>query len=196
MTREAERAVDECDPGKEWDELGEWLEQQIAQSVGDNFVWAHERALWLAEVVAEHFADAGTVELPHLDVGDLDSVLDPVAALSDLESGRIGQEEGCAWVALHDGQLFLQPVEGREPPLCNGAPVSRATWVRDGDTIIMVEIDPNEGSGVIPTDWEAFLQPKGSTDLSAAVRGVEKPDLRRLRALRSRHVSGRYEGLG
>ncbi|NKS74021.1 Isoniazid-inducible protein iniA [Rhodococcus hoagii] len=90
VTREAERAVDECDPGKQWDELGEWLEQQIAQSVGDNFVWAHERALWLAEVVAEHFADAGTVELPHLDVGDLDSVLDPVAALSDLESGRIG----------------------------------------------------------------------------------------------------------
>ena len=90
VTREAERAVDECDPGKEWDELGEWLEQQIAQSVGDNFVWAHERALWLAEVVAEHFADAGTVELPHLDVGDLDSVLDPVAALSDLDSGRIG----------------------------------------------------------------------------------------------------------
>ncbi|BCN45858.1 dynamin family protein [Prescottella equi] len=90
VTREAERAVDECDPGKEWDELGEWLEQQIAQSVGDNFVWAHERALWLAEVVAEHFADAGTVELPHLDVGDLDSVLEPVAALSDLESGRIG----------------------------------------------------------------------------------------------------------
>ncbi|MCA1005031.1 dynamin family protein [Rhodococcus hoagii] len=90
VTREAERAVDECDPGKEWDELGEWLEQQIAQSVGDNFVWAHERALWLAEVVAEHFADAGTVELPHLDVGDLDSVLDPVVALSDLESGRIG----------------------------------------------------------------------------------------------------------
>lgn len=90
VTREAERAVDECDPGKEWDKLGEWLEQQIAQSVGDNFVWAHERALWLAEVVAEHFADAGTVELPHLDVGDLDSVLDPVAALSDLESGRIG----------------------------------------------------------------------------------------------------------
>jgi hypothetical protein len=52
-----------------------------------------------------------------------------------------------------------------------------------GDTVIMVEIDPNQGSGVIPTDWEAFLQPKGSTDLSAAVRGVEKPDLRKLRAL-------------
>ncbi len=40
-----------------------------------------------------------------------------------------------AWIALHDGQLFLQPVEGREPPLCNGAPVSRATWLREGDVI-------------------------------------------------------------
>ncbi|GAB2636793.1 dynamin family protein [Prescottella soli] len=90
VTREAERAVDEGDPGKEWAELGEWLEQQIAQSVGDNFVWAHDRALWLAEVVAEHFADAGAVELPQLDVADLDGVLEPVAELADLESGRIG----------------------------------------------------------------------------------------------------------
>ncbi|WFR73569.1 dynamin family protein [Prescottella defluvii] len=90
VTREAERAVDEGDPGKEWAELGEWLEQQIAQSVGDNFVWAHDRALWLAEVVAEHFADAGSVELPQLDVADLDGVLEPVAELADLESGRIG----------------------------------------------------------------------------------------------------------
>ncbi|MDH6677362.1 replication fork clamp-binding protein CrfC [Rhodococcus sp. LBL1] len=90
VTREAERAVDGGDPGKEWAELGEWLEQQIAQSVGDNFVWAHDRALWLAEVVAEHFADAGSVELPQLDVADLDGVLEPVAELADLESGRIG----------------------------------------------------------------------------------------------------------
>ncbi|MDH6280537.1 dynamin family protein [Prescottella agglutinans] len=90
VTREAEHAVDEGDPGKEWAELGEWLEQQIAQSVGDNFVWAHDRALWLAEVVAEHFADAGSVELPQLDVADLDGVLEPVAELADLESGRIG----------------------------------------------------------------------------------------------------------
>lgn len=52
-----------------------------------------------------------------------------------------------------------------------------------GDTVIMVEIDPNEGSGVIPTDWEAFLQPKGATDPSAAIRGAETPDLRKIRAL-------------
>lgn len=40
-----------------------------------------------------------------------------------------------AWVALHDGQLFLQPAAGAEPPLCNGAPVLRATWLRAGDVI-------------------------------------------------------------
>jgi formylglycine-generating enzyme required for sulfatase activity len=40
-----------------------------------------------------------------------------------------------AWIALHDGQLFLQPAEGSEPPLCNGAPVSRPTWLRAGDVI-------------------------------------------------------------
>jgi hypothetical protein len=33
-----------------------------------------------------------------------------------------------------------------------------------GDTVIMVEIDPREGSGVIPNDWTAFLQPKGRPD--------------------------------
>ena len=40
-----------------------------------------------------------------------------------------------AWIALHDGQLFLQPVEGTEAPLCNGAPVTRPTWLREGDVI-------------------------------------------------------------
>lgn len=48
-------------------------------------------------------------------------------------------------------------------------------------TVIMVEIDPREGSGVIPNDWQAFLQPKGRTD--AAVRGTVKPELRDVKAL-------------
>jgi formylglycine-generating enzyme required for sulfatase activity len=41
-----------------------------------------------------------------------------------------------AWIALHDGQLYLQPEAGAvEVPLCNGAPVTRATWLRAGDVI-------------------------------------------------------------
>lgn len=52
-----------------------------------------------------------------------------------------------------------------------------------GDTVVMVEIDPNEGSGVIPLDWEAFLQPKSKTGRNDGVRGVEKSELRKLRGL-------------
>lgn len=48
-------------------------------------------------------------------------------------------------------------------------------------TVILVEIDPREGSGVIPSDWEAFLQPKGKPD--AAVRGTISGQLRDVRAL-------------
>ncbi len=52
-----------------------------------------------------------------------------------------------------------------------------------GDTVIMVEIDPNQGSGVIPPDWEAFLQPSGATSQDATVRGTENQHLRNTRAL-------------
>lgn len=45
----------------------------------------------------------------------------------------------------------------------------------------MVEIDPREGSGVIPTDWEAFLQPGGRPE--HAVRGINRPELRQVQAL-------------
>lgn len=50
-----------------------------------------------------------------------------------------------------------------------------------GGIVVMVEIDPREGSGVIPNDWEAFLQPKDSPD--RAVRGVINPKLRDVKAL-------------
>jgi hypothetical protein len=50
-----------------------------------------------------------------------------------------------------------------------------------GDTVVMVEIDPREGSGVIPNDWQAFLQPEGRPD--GAVRGTITPQLREVKAL-------------
>ena len=50
-----------------------------------------------------------------------------------------------------------------------------------GDTVIMVEIDPREGSGVIPNEWQAFLQPKGRP--GDAVRGSVTPRLREAKAL-------------
>ena len=50
-----------------------------------------------------------------------------------------------------------------------------------GDTIILVEIDPREGSGVIPLGWRAFLRMK--EDEKRVVPGVSVPALRRTRAL-------------
>ena len=48
-------------------------------------------------------------------------------------------------------------------------------------TVVIVEIDPREGSGVIPSDWEAFLQPKGSEERIA--RGAVDARLRDVKAL-------------
>lgn len=52
---------------------------------------------------------------------------------------------------------------------------------RAGGTVVLVEIDPREGSGVIPNDWQAFLQPKDRPE--AVVRGSVRPELRDVRAL-------------
>ena len=54
---------------------------------------------------------------------------------------------------------------------------------RAGDTVVMVEIDPREGSGVIPDDWAAFLQPATDADSTAGVKGTDTPSLRTVRAL-------------
>ncbi|MDS1115155.1 dynamin family protein [Gordonia westfalica] len=90
VTREAERAIDEGDPGVDWEQLSEWLADQTAAVIGDNFVWAHERSVWLAERVADHFAAAGQSSLPDVDIADLTGVLDSVAELAELDSGKVG----------------------------------------------------------------------------------------------------------
>jgi hypothetical protein len=51
-----------------------------------------------------------------------------------------------------------------------------------GDVVIMVEVDPREGSGVIPNDWSAFLGPSGN-DRDVA-RGANTPALEKVKALR------------
>lgn len=53
-----------------------------------------------------------------------------------------------------------------------------------GEIVIQVEIDPREGSGVIPNDWVALLGPRTERGAaSSAVRGSSKPQLRDLPAL-------------
>jgi hypothetical protein len=50
-----------------------------------------------------------------------------------------------------------------------------------GHTIVMIELDPDEGSGVIPLDWSAFLQPRSAPD--RAVMGVKMPTARDVKVL-------------
>ena len=53
-----------------------------------------------------------------------------------------------------------------------------------GDTVFIIEIDPNEGSGIVPDDWLAILQPKGlGRGEAGAVRGTRMTALRDVRAL-------------
>jgi hypothetical protein len=53
-----------------------------------------------------------------------------------------------------------------------------------GDTVILVEIDPREGSGIIPRDWTAHLMPRGADPAGPkAVRGTLAPKLRDVKAL-------------
>lgn len=51
-------------------------------------------------------------------------------------------------------------------------------------TVILVEIDPREGSGVIPSGWTARLQPRGHDAPSPrGVAGTNTPTLRNVRVL-------------
>jgi len=49
-----------------------------------------------------------------------------------------------------------------------------------GDLVAMIEIDPAEGSGVVPLDWRVFLERDGYVIGSeGAVPGIKSPELRR-----------------
>lgn len=60
--------------------------------------------------------------------------------------------------------------------------VAEAEAVRD--TVILVEIDPREGSGVIPREWTAMLRPRtDSGEPARMVVGTSAPKLQDIRAL-------------
>ncbi len=66
IVREGEVLLDATDPAKAWDELAQQVEDQAAAAAAANFVWASERARWLAGQVAELFAEDGARSLPRL----------------------------------------------------------------------------------------------------------------------------------
>jgi hypothetical protein len=64
--RDAEREIDQADPLAMEDQFAAWLQQQVSGAASANFAWAMERARWLADQVADHFAEDGAKVLPDL----------------------------------------------------------------------------------------------------------------------------------
>ncbi|GEL20876.1 dynamin family protein [Pseudonocardia asaccharolytica] len=90
ITREAEELLSAADPADIWDQFAEWLHQQVTSAASANFVWTAERARWLAEQVAEHFAEGAEIALPELRFGDTGEMGGKVGTLEQPEDEKFG----------------------------------------------------------------------------------------------------------
>ncbi len=52
------------------------------------------------------------------------------------------------------------------------------------ELVFLIELNPNEGSGVIPLDWRVFIQPRGlQLGDEGAIKGKKSSKLRKVKAL-------------
>lgn len=93
LTEDIERQIDSCDPTRHWAEIGADVEEAVATAVGDNFVWAYQRAEELAEDVARSFAAArlDAVMTPELSQRAMGEDFGRLKSLPDLESKPAGK---------------------------------------------------------------------------------------------------------
>ncbi len=88
ITFHTERIIDAGDPTLHWAEIGAELEDSVATAVGDNFVWAYQRAEALAAEVARTFMEAGldAVRMPAIDARDMGAEFGEFNSLAQLEA--------------------------------------------------------------------------------------------------------------
>lgn len=88
ITFHTESVIDEGDPTMHWAEIGAELEDAVATAVGDNFVWAYQRAEALAAEVARTFKEAGldAVKMPSIDARNMGAELGEFRSLAQLEA--------------------------------------------------------------------------------------------------------------
>jgi replication fork clamp-binding protein CrfC len=93
ITQHTEHLIDGCDPTQHWAEIGAELENAVATAVGDNFVWAYQRAEALAQEVGRTFSEAGldAIEMPQLNARDMGAGLGEMKSLGRLEAKPIGK---------------------------------------------------------------------------------------------------------
>ncbi len=90
ISREAEVMADEADPAEVWDQFSGWVHQQVAAAASANFVWATQRARYIAQQVADHFAQAGEVALPNIQMNPTDGMAPKVVGLVLPEQEKFG----------------------------------------------------------------------------------------------------------
>lgn len=93
LTEDIERQIDSCDPTRHWAEIGADVEEAVATAVGDNFVWAYQRAEALADDVARSFAAAGldSVISPELSPREMGGDFGGLNSLAQLDSKPAGK---------------------------------------------------------------------------------------------------------
>jgi replication fork clamp-binding protein CrfC len=93
ISQHTEKVIDGCDPTHQWAEIGAELENAVATAVGDNFVWAYQRAEVLAQEVARTFVEAGleAVKMPALDAREMGASFAEFKSLAKLESKPVGK---------------------------------------------------------------------------------------------------------
>ena len=77
------------DPAKVWDQFAGWVQQEVASAASANFIWATQRARWLAHQVAEHFAGDRDQLLPALR-NDPSDALRSVRAIAAPDDSAVG----------------------------------------------------------------------------------------------------------
>ena len=93
ITQHTEKVIDDCDPTNHWAEIGAELENAIATAVGDNFVWAYQRAEALAEEVGRTFVEAGldAVKMPQIDAREMGAGFGELKSLASWRPSRSRQ---------------------------------------------------------------------------------------------------------
>jgi replication fork clamp-binding protein CrfC len=94
ISQHFEKVIDSTDPTHHWAEIGSELEEVVATAVGDNFVWAYQRAEALAAAVARTFMEAGmeAVKMPELSARDMGAGFGAeFQSLARLEAKPIGK---------------------------------------------------------------------------------------------------------
>jgi replication fork clamp-binding protein CrfC len=91
IQQHTEQVIDSTDPTHHWAEIGAELENAIATAVGDNFVWAYQRADALAQEVARTFVEAGleAIKMPQLDAREMGAGFGELKSLGRLEAKPI-----------------------------------------------------------------------------------------------------------